>query len=541
MSAARSPAMKLDFDIIVAIMKSMEGDRFEGKNTISALSQTCKYLRREGVKSLLAHDLSLRGARVASICDFILADPTTRGPLLRTLDINFAIFPVTAVPSMVETLHYIPHLTSLKIRYFGQLPQSAALTLCAAFASLTCLKELVLSGLSYDRGAPAGSHNERFTRLLHDLQSPLTAIELGLPELCNGEEHVVYNRNRDPIFLLSKFRTTLERAALGGHVLLKESISVYPRVTWLCLPAWGMPFLRPLITSFPNVRHIEFRYYLTLRYPGYYLYMTENPCVGHTRREWHDLNVQYQSTRTWPRIDSLRATILDAYTYGISCSVSRMHLRTVGGAHSVELAMLSAIFADTRPSAVRLALKAWFGRNSLPMLPTCSPLAHCLTSLEIRVNVNMQVYDFGLCFHHVIKMVQSLLALSSFRLEFNCCNLEYMGGEKSVAAFEGWDDKEYKFMGGEYCPIPVGFGEHDLCHMRYAIEKLDLLEQVRAIAAASLTLRRVYLLWRRCHMPHRVDRPAPPPNRVVGIDLDNMPHFTDRLGDTSDVWCAGDW
>ncbi len=66
------------------------------------------------------------------------------------------------------------------------------------------------------------------------------------------------------------------------------------------------------------------------------------------------------------------------------------------------------------------------------------------------------------------------------------------------------------------------------CYTRKALLQQDLHQRLRDMLSASPTLRQVTLMWARCYTKK--------PCRVIGIDLDNVPHSVDRPGEWSDRW-----
>ncbi len=78
--------MKLDYDILCAVMEFVADDKHEGVPTIAAISRTCKRMRFEGAKHLLSGVVEVFWIEsVCSFCHFMLADRSTRLPLLKCL------------------------------------------------------------------------------------------------------------------------------------------------------------------------------------------------------------------------------------------------------------------------------------------------------------------------------------------------------------------------------------------------------------------------------------------------------------------------
>lgn len=81
---------------------------------------------------------------------------------------------------------------------------------------------------------------------------------------------------------------------------------------------------------------------------------------------------------------------------------------------------------------------------------------------------------------------------------------------------------------GIKCRDPLLEYTDAVCYTQNALMQEDLLQRVGDIRSAAPTLRRVTLIWARCYTEI--------PVRIVGIDLDNIPHSIDRPGGESDAW-----
>ncbi len=66
------------------------------------------------------------------------------------------------------------------------------------------------------------------------------------------------------------------------------------------------------------------------------------------------------------------------------------------------------------------------------------------------------------------------------------------------------------------------------CYTQITLLQQDLRQRVQELLSATPTLRQVTLMWVRCY--------TEVPVRIVGIDLDNVPHSVDRPGEWSDRW-----
>ena len=109
--------------------------------------------------------------------------------------------------------------------------------------------------------------------------------------------------------------------------------------------------------------------------------------------------------------------------------------------------------------------------------------------------------------------------VTTFRLEMRCANTgmsSYHNETKDMLA------------NGFKCFPPSSKQGESTCCMQKAFLEHDLRPLVWDIMNSSTTLRQVMVMWGRCFLNV--------PTRVVGIDLDNMPHSIDRPGDESDRW-----
>lgn len=66
------------------------------------------------------------------------------------------------------------------------------------------------------------------------------------------------------------------------------------------------------------------------------------------------------------------------------------------------------------------------------------------------------------------------------------------------------------------------------CHTRSALQREDFHQRIRDFMTHIPTLRKVVFVWARCWVSI--------PTRIIGVDLDNLPHSINRPGDTSDGW-----
>ncbi|TFK87155.1 hypothetical protein K466DRAFT_653311 [Polyporus arcularius HHB13444] len=440
---------------------------------------------------------------MASFGHFILADPTSRGPLLHSLEIRVAVVSDAALDIFLRALGYTVNLARLRLSSLEELPRATAKTLCIGLAALKSVTDFALRypGGDYDRRLrrdPECTREEYFPGLIRRLQSSLVSVTLVLPPEYDNEACVIYKRNRDPIYLLSTQSASLEHVALRGNITVGGSKCIYSRVTRLSLPSdMGLLLLQPYIACFPNVSTVDFLYNGIYRYPQD-MTILDMWRVGLSLKEWHNVNTRNQvASGTWSRIQSLQGTIQDVYVYGISCHTTRLHLLSIGGDHSDELVMLSAILALTMPTALRLAVKVWSGRASLPMLPS-TPASERLTSLELRINIILQKFQLDAYIDHVTNMLGSMRVLKSFQLELRCLNTEIrsevgLANNSSTSPINGTGINCATPLDGVYgrCYLRDIMGHVDLYQMGRGKKQCNRFIQIHALSESFSTSRRV--------------------------------------------------
>ena len=111
------------------------------------------------------------------------------------------------------------------------------------------------------------------------------------------------------------------------------------------------------------------------------------------------------------------------------------------------------------------------------------------------------------------------MTINSFRLEIRCVNT----GEQTYRS-----EPYSTFDRDTKCRPPSGRRNSTSCYTQNAFLHHDFHQSVRNILNTSPTLRQVTIMWGRCY--------ENVPNRVVGVDLDNLPHSIDRPGVKGDGW-----
>ncbi len=128
----------------------------------------------------------------------------------------------------------------------------------------------------------------------------------------------MYSRRRDPIYLFSRLRETLEGIDVNGQVTFGSYTCPYTHVKELRLPSHtlSMPTVRPIVSSFGNLLNLCLG-----SASGDYTRcpheqdLLEWIYVGkRTIQQSHEFNKRDQRSHgTWPRLQFLQATIVAAY------------------------------------------------------------------------------------------------------------------------------------------------------------------------------------------------------------------------------------
>ncbi|TFK85983.1 hypothetical protein K466DRAFT_600694 [Polyporus arcularius HHB13444] len=177
--------------------------------------------------------------------------------------------------------------------------------------------------------------------------------------------------------------------------------------------------------------------------------------------------------------------------------------------------MLSVILSDAKPVFLRLATRVFNARGYIPVFKSTTSWSMSLETLELRINISKEQFDFQECFRHITHVL-STLSVRSLRLELRCSNIEHLD--------EHTDDEVDN--SGQKCDPYLEDGYRWYCYTENALLREDLLQRVRDCMQSGPTLRRMTLIWARCE--------APRPTRVIGVDLDNPPYSWDRPGNDSD-------
>ncbi|RDX42900.1 hypothetical protein OH76DRAFT_1410653 [Lentinus brumalis] len=512
-------------------MGFMADHKKESIRTIAAISRTCKRMRFEGTKYLLSGTVELGLIKdICSFCRFMLADRSSRLPLLKSLVLRlYSLEEEDHVGLVCEVLRGLSNLWKLDVTLDVNASPLVISAVPAAIASLTSLRVLRLFELGTSICPKPG--DQIFVTALRNARAPLVVLCIWASPFVDAlGAGVRYSRRRDPIFLCSCLRTTLEQLELHGGLILvvrHGRTYEYPHLKKLILPIYSdfMPYLKPFMVSAPHLRDLQFG--------GTYNSHTRHRhdedilrgrIINQTRtaQEWRTTNeVDQEATGTcWSTLDSFKGAIISAYASGLSCPIARVHLLSTGGRRTTELAMLSIVLTDWRPSFLRLATKVYRARDYIPLLPsTTSGWAESLETLEIRLNIVDNQFDCARCFHHIGQML-STLPTTSLRLEFRCVNSRRQDMEDRDPPFD-------PFV-GEECERPGLYRPDAFCYTQDELLREDLPQRMRECMRSAGALRRMTIAWGRCWTRG--------PNRVLCVDLDNVPHVWDRAGDDSDGW-----
>ena len=382
----------IDYDIIIDIMRMLARDEtFDSTSAVAAISQTCKCLSFEGARLLLSCSVIVT-RRIPSFCLFMFRDRTTRPFLLRNLCVDVRNVTEHTIEGFSEVLYSAVNLTDLTIHALDHPSSSLKPTLCSLIASLVPIRHLTLSSIHLLQTVES---------LIRDIQASLSSISLNLPfqgEL-NHDSPIMYTRRRDPIFLFSSLKNTMEEIRVHGPVTFGSYTCVYPHVKEMRIPdhVFTTPIIKPIIMSFPRLQVL----YIGSAVDSYVRSPHEEDILDQVYigkrsiQQCHNINKQNQSTHgTWTMLKFFKATIVAAYALGLSCSVEKMQLMSTGGKREQELTMLSAILSDTKPRSLRLALRAFHARTTVPIFSSPETWSTRLQTLELRMNIAQVVFNY---------------------------------------------------------------------------------------------------------------------------------------------------
>ncbi|TFK82494.1 hypothetical protein K466DRAFT_666480 [Polyporus arcularius HHB13444] len=472
----------------------------------------------EGAKCMLSRTVDLHyTSDFLSFGQFMLRDRAVRLPLLQRLVIRCRYIPGEAsIGLLLTVLPLAFNLYHLEVIPLENASPSVIREMSSAIVSLTSLRHLELGATERNLA--------NIYHVLSNIRSPLLSVVVLLPLLGETPRRgVMYSRRRDPIFLLSHMKATLEQIEVGGLATFGSYTCQYLRVKKFTHPTYeqSTTIMKPIISSFPNLHTLQIGIRATHARPS----LSPNEDIRELRhaskntiQQCHDLNKRDQIMHgRWSKLDSFTGTIIDAYATGLSCHVATAHLYSTGGKREAELMMLSTILTDWQPTFLRLALKVHDPAGHIRIFSSSVSWPKSLATLELRVSIVKEEFYFDEYFN-CIGRVLATTSISALRLEVRCANTS-------------WNKDETQRGPGAWranCQDPDWDGPDAICWTADALLQEDLPQRVRACMRSIPTLRQVTLLWARCW--------STVPDRVIGIDLDNVPYSWDRPGEPSDMW-----
>ncbi len=136
---------KLNYDILVEIMRILADEGTLSSSALAAMSQTCKHMNLEGAPLLLSGTVVVL-RRIPSFCYFMLRDRTTRFPLLRRLRVAIREVTEDTIELFSEVLHHAVDLYYLDTKEFHHPSPPVRVALCSLMSSLTSVRHLRLWG-----------------------------------------------------------------------------------------------------------------------------------------------------------------------------------------------------------------------------------------------------------------------------------------------------------------------------------------------------------------------------------------------------------
>lgn len=363
---------------------------------VAVMARTCRRLHMEGIRLLLSHRVVLvRKTQLVSFCNFMLTDNTDRRFLLWrgcfSLGVRYISTDISSLLFDVLNRCGNTHVTNLQLWHATELLDSDP-RLSSAFTSFTRL-DVVFVGLQ--RGDRGG------TRFLRSLRSPLKTVRLSLPMLAysqraHSKSRVIYARNADPLWLLSKFSATLQVVAVDGDVTIGGCQQQFLHMIELSVEQ-ALPLVRPLVASLPNLRILKFTAVVQMRRRENLLVMRSFVGKDFTTRECREINLRDQHTHgTWTTLDMLQAPIVTAYAAALLCRIKTLHLLGCKGRPAVELSMLLSVIQEARPAHLRLV----FDMQEVEYIASVArlPAAAFFNSFELRLLTRDQTTGFDACF-----------------------------------------------------------------------------------------------------------------------------------------------
>jgi hypothetical protein len=252
----------LNLDVLLAIMNILPIE------SLSSMAQTCKVLRAAGIPLLIQrHCTDFYNSSLIAFLRFLLVDPATRAPHLRTLvmtediwgllsfqcDFSFHSPEAAELPGMLEKI--LVHAQGLKRLEVDRCEW--------LFASATLMN--VITG-----GCRSLTHLDLSTKPIWNVTSfvrclncPLQSFTVYIEEPESPDSEITL-----PLDTLAHFTDTLERLkVIGARLISSRTVGsklLWPRVhTLSCRTEQSLPLLA---TSFPNAQVFSFMF--CTNFPG---------------------------------------------------------------------------------------------------------------------------------------------------------------------------------------------------------------------------------------------------------------------------------
>ncbi|KAI9059792.1 hypothetical protein FKP32DRAFT_1116727 [Trametes sanguinea] len=402
---------RLNHDVLSLIMD------ISNRQTLCCLMQTCKEFCRLAAKHILAGGVTLRSqVQACTFLPFLLADPTHRLPLLRTLKI-----------SIFTDVRRCPTADCVMAGLFRLLANGGGLLdLDLAPA------EQLLSSHSQLPSAIAGIKTLRCLRLV-DVGTLAAGMLAQLqPQLVTADLHYGPKRerradfDRNPFHLLRHSTQTLRNLSLSSavihHLDASALIPCFANVTALTLECMDVPSIQPYVRAFPRLQSLT----VDLDEDGSTIAKDFNQLMLQRTS-----NQQKQKTLgSWPRLASFTSgNPCTLYCLGIACPISSVLLCDVVEGWEPIATALSEALSDAHPIELTLELIKPYTITDLEFLPVFDkPALRDLQVLVLRLHLRHEDQDIDwprilellLC-----RIVAQLSSLRSLELYISCYAVVY--------------------------------------------------------------------------------------------------------------------
>lgn len=311
---------------VMAVLTSHIGQRHD----LLAVMRTCKTVHSVGIPALLKENIAFpTQSKLASFCDFILADAPVRAKHIRDLTFCDSLGEVpkgsVLVNKFAQVLHHATRLEKLTFHSCDEFVASDPKIL-HAFAGLTSVKDLTV------REAETA-----LTDMVKQMQSPVEKAKIS--------PNYIVESDYNPLPVLSPFQATLRELSAcqwfgeGDKANLRE---LYPNTSRLDFTFWTYLNLVPMIRAFPNVRHLSLH---RLDYDG-----LNNETELREENEGHK-DIQ------WKHLDHIEAEDLSLYVSALKAEVKVLDL-LADWASSAD--KQRAILSDIRPERFNFHFKVGY-------------------------------------------------------------------------------------------------------------------------------------------------------------------------------------